>query len=41
MAEKLLVLEDQEGKVLRAFNWSSPTGRVVRRGDTRRLEVLP
>lgn len=39
--EKRLVLEDHDGTVLRAFNWSGETGEVIRRGDTRRLEVVP
>ena len=35
-----LVLEDKEGKVVRAFAWSGEPVRVVRRGDTRRLELV-
>ncbi|HEY8270634.1 MAG TPA: AgmX/PglI C-terminal domain-containing protein [Pseudobdellovibrionaceae bacterium] len=38
--DKQLVLEDHEGTVLRAFNWKGDTGEVIRRGDTRRLEVV-
>lgn len=39
--EKRLVLEDHNGTVLRAFNWNGDAGEVIRRGDTRRLEVVP
>ncbi len=39
--EKRLVLEDHNGTVLRAFNWNGEAGEVIRRGDTRRLEVVP
>lgn len=39
--EKRLVLEDHEGRVLRAFQWAGPTGEVIHRRDTRRLEVWP
>jgi hypothetical protein len=35
-----LVLEDKEGKVLRAFAWSGEPVHVIRRGDTRRLELV-
>ncbi len=38
--DKRLVLEDYNGTVLRAFNWSGMTGEVIRRGDTHRLEVV-
>jgi hypothetical protein len=39
--DKRLVLEDHDGRVLRTFNWKGDTGEVIRRGDTRRLEVVP
>lgn len=39
--EKRLVLEDHNGTVLRAFNWTGESGEVIRRGDTRRLEIVP
>jgi len=39
--EKRLVLEDQQGTVLRAFRWTGQVGEVIRRSDTRRLEVVP
>lgn len=35
-----LVLEDNEGRVVRAYAWSGEPVRVIRRGDTRRLELL-
>jgi len=35
-----LVLQDSEGKVVRAFEWSGEPVQVIRRGDTRRLELL-
>ncbi|MGZ3746068.1 MAG: AgmX/PglI C-terminal domain-containing protein [Pseudobdellovibrionaceae bacterium] len=38
--DRLLVLEDHNGTVLRTFNWKGPTGVVIRRRDTRRLEVV-
>lgn len=38
--EKRLVLEDDNGKVLRAYAWQGQAAMVVRRGDTRRLEVV-
>lgn len=40
MTERRLVLEDKEGKVLRAFNWDGRSAQVIRRGDTRRLELV-
>lgn len=40
MTEKTLVLADESGKVLRTFNWSENKGHVIRRKDTRRLEVV-
>ncbi|WP_413287513.1 AgmX/PglI C-terminal domain-containing protein [Bdellovibrio sp. HCB337] len=39
--EKRLVLEDNNGTVLRAFNWTGESGEVIRRGDTKRLEIVP
>ena len=39
--EKRLVLEDSGGTVLRAYHWKGETVEVIRRGDTRRLEVVP
>lgn len=41
MGEKILVLSDNEGQVLRTFNWNQNTGRVIRRHDTKRIEVVP
>ncbi len=38
--EQKLVLQDVDGKVLRAFNWSGNTVQVIRRQDTQRLELL-
>jgi hypothetical protein len=38
--EKRLVLEDSEGRVVRAYAWQGQTAQVIRRSDTRRLEVL-
>ncbi|MFN7730039.1 MAG: AgmX/PglI C-terminal domain-containing protein [Bdellovibrio sp.] len=35
-----LVLQDNEGRVLRAFAWSGEPVQVIRRGDTRRLELV-
>lgn len=35
-----LVLQDKDGRVLRAFAWSGEPVRVIRRGDTRRLELV-
>ena len=35
-----LVLEDGEGKVLRTYAWTGKPAHVVRRGDTRRLEIV-
>ncbi len=35
-----LVLEDGEGKVLRTYMWTGEKVQVVRRGDTRRLEIV-
>ncbi len=40
MGEKLLVLADKEGQVLRTFHWNQDSGRVIRRFDTKRLEVV-
>jgi hypothetical protein len=39
--DKRLVLEDSNGTVLRAYQWKGETVEVIRRGDTRRLEVVP
>lgn len=38
--ERRLVLEDLDGKVVRAYQWSGEAAEVVRRSDNRRLEVL-
>lgn len=38
--ENRLVLENQEGKVVRAYQWSGDKAYVVRRADTQRLEVV-
>lgn len=34
-----LVLRDNEGKTVRTFSWDKKPAHVIRRGDTRRLEV--
>lgn len=39
--DKRLVLEDSDGTVLRAYQWKGEPVEVIRRGDTRRLEVVP
>jgi hypothetical protein len=38
--EQKLVLQDVEGKVVRAFQWSGQPVQVIRRQDTRRLELV-
>ena len=38
--EQRLVLEDDNGTVLRAFAWSGEPLQAVRRGDTGRLELM-
>ncbi len=38
--EKRLVLEDKDGTVLRAYGWRGEPLKVIRRADTRRLEVV-
>lgn len=38
--EQRLVLEDENGKVLRAFAWSGEPAQCIRRGDTGRLELV-
>lgn len=38
--DKHLVLEDDQGNVLRTYKWSGEPVQVVRRGDTRRLELV-
>lgn len=38
--EKRLILEDQSGKVIRSFGWQGESAQVIRRGDTRRLELV-
>jgi hypothetical protein len=38
--EKRLVLEDSKGTVLRGYQWNGEPVQVIRRGDTRRLEVV-
>lgn len=35
-----LVLEDGDGKTLRTYAWNGKRAHVVRRGDTRRLEIV-
>lgn len=40
MTERTLVLQDTEGKVLRTFPWNGDSAQVIRRGDTRRLELV-
>lgn len=35
-----LVLQDNDGKVIRAFAWSGEPVQVIRRGDTKRLELV-
>lgn len=37
--EKNLVLEDSNGKVVRVFNWDGDHATVIRRSDTKRLEI--
>jgi hypothetical protein len=37
--EKNLVLEDSSGAVVRVFNWNGNNATVVRRADTKRVEV--
>lgn len=38
--EKRLVLQDKQGNVVRAFSWQGEPVKVVRRSDTRRLELV-
>jgi hypothetical protein len=38
--EKRLVLEDKDGKVLRSYGWKGHPVQVIRRNDTRRLELV-
>lgn len=40
METNRLVLEDSEGRVLRTFQWEGARTKVIRRGDTRRLELV-
>lgn len=37
--DRNLVLEDNEGKVVRVFNWNGEQAKVIRRSDTKRLEI--
>lgn len=37
--DKNLVLEDCNGKVVRVFNWNGEQASVIRRSDTKRLEI--
>lgn len=37
--DKNLVLEDNEGRVVRVFNWNGEQAKVIRRSDTKRLEI--
>ncbi|MBC7753284.1 MAG: AgmX/PglI C-terminal domain-containing protein [Moraxellaceae bacterium] len=37
--EKNLVLEDNTGAVVRVFNWSGNDATVIRRADTKRIEI--
>lgn len=39
--EKRLVLEDSNGTVLRTYGWQGQPVQVIRRSDTRRVEVVP
>lgn len=41
MDMRRLVLEDFDGNIIRAFQWVGDNAEVVRRSDTRRLEVMP
>jgi hypothetical protein len=38
--EKRLVLEDKNGQVLRSYGWQGHPVQVIRRSDTKRLEVV-
>src|SRR5690606_164205 len=38
--EQKLVLQDIEGQVVRAFQWSGRSVHVIRRADTQRLELV-
>lgn len=38
--ERQLVLEDESGQVVRAYAWDGEPVQVIRRGDTRRLELV-
>jgi outer membrane biosynthesis protein TonB len=38
--DRQLVLEDSEGQVVRTYAWDGKPVQVVRRGDTRRLELV-
>lgn len=38
--DKQLVLEDSDGQVVRTYAWNGKPVQVVRRGDTRRLELV-
>ncbi|MBX3022898.1 MAG: AgmX/PglI C-terminal domain-containing protein [Bdellovibrionales bacterium] len=38
--ERQLVLEDDNGQVVRAYAWDGSPVKVIRRGDTRRLELV-
>lgn len=38
--DRQLVLEDSEGQVVRTYAWNGKPVQVVRRGDTRRLELV-
>jgi len=40
MENQKLVFENQEGNVVRTFQWSGKASQVIRRGDSRRLEVV-
>ena len=37
--EKNLVLEDNTGAVVRVFNWNGNNATVIRRADTKRVEI--
>lgn len=40
MMHQKLVLEDREGKIVRTYSWNGEDLKVVRRGDSRRLELV-
>lgn len=40
MSMERLVLEDKDGNVVRAYDWDGEPVQVIRRGDTRRMELV-